>query len=159
MANKTISLQKTRQVIRLRSQGKGIKAISSLVGIARNTVKKYLSRLADSGLDLEAVLALSDMDLQSFLQDKPIVPISTKQEILERLLPIYCKRLKRKGVTKEMLHQEYKAKHPDGYSRSGFCRHLQIYEKTHKSVMHLEHKAGDKLCIDFAGKKTLYRRY
>lgn len=52
MANKTISMQKTRQLIRLRSQGKGIKAISSLVGIARNTVKKYLSRLSESGLDL-----------------------------------------------------------------------------------------------------------
>lgn len=153
MANKTISMQKTRQVLRLRSQGKGLKAISSLIGIARNTVKKYLSRLVESGLDFEAALALSDMDLQSLLQDKPIVPVSTKQEILERLLPIYCKRLKRKGVTKEMLHQEYKAKYPDGYSRSGFCRHIQLYEKAHSSVMHLEHKAGDKLYIDFAGQK------
>ena len=153
MANKTISMQKTRQVLRLRSQGKGLKAISSLVGIARNTVKKYLSRLSESGLDLEAALALSDLDLQSLLQDKAIVPISTKQEILEGLLPIYCKRLKRKGVTKEMLHQEYKSKYPDGYSCSGFCRHIQLYEQTHKSVMHLEHKAGDKLYIDFAGQK------
>lgn len=96
---------------------------------------------------------MSDLDLQSLLQDKAIVPVSTKQEILERLLPIYCKRLKRKGVTKEMLHQEYKSKYPDGYSRSDFCRHIQLYEKPHSSVMHLEHKAGDKLYIDFAGQK------
>jgi len=153
MANKTISMQKTRQVLRLRSQGKGIKSISSLLSLARNTVKKYLSRLEESGLDFESALSLSDMDLQSLLQEKPIVPLSTKQEILDRLLPIYCKRLKRKGVTREMLHQEYKSKYPDGYSRSGFCRHLRLYQDTHKSVMHLEHKAGDKLYIDFAGKK------
>lgn len=153
MANKTITMQKTRQVLRLRSQGKGIKAISSLVGIARNTVKKYLSRLTESELDLESALALSDLELQLLLQDKPIVPLSTRQEVLESLLPVYCKRLKRKGVTREMLHQEYKAKYPDGYSRSGFCRHLQLYQNTHKSVMHLEHKAGDKLYIDFAGQK------
>ena len=146
-------MQKTRQVLRLRSQGKGLKAISGLVGIARNTVKKYLSRLVESGLDLEAALSLSDLDLQSLLQEQPIVPLSSKREILESLLPVYCKRLKRKGVTKEMLHQEYKSKYPDGYSRSGFCRHIQLYEKIHKSVMHLEHKAGDKLYIDFAGKK------
>lgn len=153
MANKTISMHKTRQVLRLRSQGKGIKAISSLVGIARNTVKKYLSRLEESALGFEKALALSDLDLQSLLQDKPVVPVSTRQEILESLLPIYCKRLKRKGVTREMLHQEYKAKYPDGYSRSSFCLHIQLYEKTHQSVMHLEHKAGDKLYIDFAGQK------
>jgi Transposase and inactivated derivatives len=153
MANNTISMQKIRQVLRLRSQGKGLKAISGLVGIARNTVKKYLSRLVESGLDLEAALSLSDLDLQSLLQEQPIVPLSSKREILESLLPVYCKRLKRKGVTKEMLHQEYKSKYPDGYSRSGFCRHIQLYEKIHKSVMHLEHKAGDKLYIDFAGKK------
>jgi len=153
MANKTISMQKIRQVLRLRSQGKGIKSISSLLSLARNTVKKYLSRLEESGLDFDSALSLSDMDLQSLLQEKPIVPLSTKQEILDRLLPIYCKRLKRKGVTREMLHQEYKSKYPDGYSRSGFCRHLRLYQDTHKSVMHLEHKAGDKLYIDFAGKK------
>lgn len=146
-------MKKIRQVLRLRSQGKEIKAISSLLSIARNTVKKYLSRLEESGLDFESALGLSNLDLQSLLQDKPIVPVSTKQEILERLKPIYCKRLKRKEVTKEMLHQEYKAKYPDGYSRSSFCRHIQLYEKTHSSVMQLEHKAGDKLYIDFAGQK------
>lgn len=142
MANQPISMHKTRQVLRLRSQDKGIKSISSLVGIARNTIKKYLSRLKESGLEFDAALALSDIDLQSLLQDKPMVPVSTKQEILERLLPIYCKCLKRKGVTKEMLHQEYKAKYPDGYSRSGFCRHIQLYEKTHSSVMHRNIRPG-----------------
>lgn len=78
MANQPISMHKTRQVLRLRSQDKGIKSISSLVGIARNTIKKYLSRLKESGLDFDAALALSDMDLQSLLQDKPMVPVSTK---------------------------------------------------------------------------------
>ncbi|WP_157257485.1 hypothetical protein [Dysgonomonas macrotermitis] len=50
---------------------------------------KYLSRLAESKLDFEAALALSELELQSLLQDKPEVPVSTKQEILERLLPIW----------------------------------------------------------------------
>lgn len=61
--------------------------------------------------------------------------------------------MKRKGVIREMLHQEYKSKYPDGYSRSGFCQHLRNYQNQHSSVMHLDHKAGDKLYIDFAGQK------
>jgi Response regulator containing a CheY-like receiver domain and an HTH DNA-binding domain len=81
-------MQKTRQVLRLRSQGKGIKSISSLLSLARNTVKKYLSRLEESGLDFDSALFLSDIDLQSLLQEKPIVLVSTKQEIssIERSL-------------------------------------------------------------------------
>lgn len=153
MANKTITMQKMRQVLRLRSQGKGIKSIHKLLDLSRNTVKKYLSRLESSGVDIESALALSDLDLQQLLQEKYVAPKSTRLEILEKLLPTYCKRLKRKGVTKEMLHQEYKKQYPDGYSRSGFCRHIQVYEKKNSVVMHLEHKAGDKLYIDFAGQK------
>lgn len=137
MTNKAISMQKLHQILRLRSQGKGIRNISSLLGVSRNTVKKYLSALEKSGLGFESGLALKDLDLQNLLQGKPEVPISTRQEILERLLPIYCKHLKRKGVTREMLHQEYKAKYPDGYSRSGFCLHLRNYQNQHSVVMHL----------------------
>ncbi len=153
MANKTIAMQKMRQVLRLRSQGKGIKSIHKLLDLSRNTVKKYLSRLESSGVDIDSALALSDFDLQNLLQEKSVAPISTRQEILEKLLPTYCKRLKRKGVTREMLHQEYKKQYPDGYSRSGFCRYIQLYEKRSTTTMHLEHKAGDKLYIDFAGQK------
>ena len=42
MGNKKITMQKLRQVLRFYSQGKGTKTISSIVGISRNTVKKYL---------------------------------------------------------------------------------------------------------------------
>lgn len=154
MANKTISMQKTRQMLRLRSQGKGIRNISGLISLSRNTVKKYLTRLEELGVSFESALALSDLDLQSLLQPPvEVVSPSSRYETLQSLLPTYCKRLKRKGVTKEMLHQEYKAKYPDGYSRSGFCRLIRLFESTHSPVMHLEHKAGDKLYIDFAGQK------
>lgn len=153
MANNPIGMQRMRQVLRLRSQGKGIKTISSLLGVSRNTVKKYLTRLDESGKSIESALELSDLDLQALLQPVQEIIPSSRYEVLHSLLPLYCKRLKRKGVTREMLHQEYKAKYPDGYSRSGFCRHLRDFQKTYNVVMHLEHKAGDKLYIDFAGQK------
>ena len=35
-------MQKVKQVVRLYGQGKGAKAISSSLAIARNTIKKYL---------------------------------------------------------------------------------------------------------------------
>ena len=146
-------MQKLRQSFRLHSQGKGSKAIASYLGMSRTTVKKYLSRLKGSRVDLEGVFSLSDKDLSSLLQDRTPLPANKRKEELEQLLPIYFKRLKRKGVTRKMLYEEYRQKYPDGYGISRFCDYLTQYQSANNIVMHLEHKAGDKLYIDFAGKR------
>lgn len=153
MPNKLIKMGNLRQILRLYSQEKGSKAIASARHISRTTVKKYLTRLKDSGLDAEEAILLSDKELSALLQEREPTPPSVRMEELEKLLSIYCKRLKRKGVTREMLYQEYKKKHPAGYSKSRFCDYIRAYEVKNNAVMHLEHKAGDKLFLDFAGKK------
>lgn len=153
MPNKLISMQKLRHLLRLHSQGKSTKAIASLLGMSRTTVKKYLSRFKESGMENEQVLGLSDKDLSDLLQEKEPPVVNDRLATLEKLLPTYCKRLKRKGVTREMLYREYKERHPEGYSRSRFCDYLNQYQSTSNVVMHLEHKAGDKLFINFAGRK------
>jgi transposase len=68
----------------------------------------------------------------------------------------YQDELKRTGVTRQLLWEEYVAAHPGGYSYSQFCYHLQQIAKTARPTMHLEHKPGDKLYIDFAGKTLAY---
>lgn len=153
MPNKSVSMQKLKQVLRLYSQGKGTKAISSLQHLSRTTVKKYLTRFKESGKSIEELLSLSDPELSVIVRGDMGTPSNSRLEELYKLLPVYCKRLKRKGVTREMLHKEYKSQYPEGYSRSSFCRYIEEYRKVHNTVMHLEHKAGDKLFIDFAGKK------
>jgi len=72
------------------------------------TVKKYLSRFKESGMESEQALGLSDQDLCCLLQDKEADPVNGRLEVLQKLLPLYFKRLKRKGVTREMLYREYK---------------------------------------------------
>lgn len=118
MPNKSITMNKLRQVLRLHSQGKGTKSIASFLSMSRTTVKKYLSRFKDSGMSLEEVLSLADKDLSGFLQEKEIEFTNEHLIVLEKLLPVYCKRLKRKGVTREMLYREYKERYPEGVSKS-----------------------------------------
>lgn len=68
MSNKTISMLKLRQVIRLYNQGKGTKAIAGMLFISRNTIKKYLHIFLSSGLSYESFSAMSDLELsQKFL--------------------------------------------------------------------------------------------
>lgn len=56
-------------------------------------------------------------------------------------------------MSRRKLYKEYISEHPDGYSLSSFDRFIQRHMGMSCSVMHLEHKAGDKLFIDFAGDK------
>jgi len=153
MSNKPITMQKLKQVIRLYGQGKGTKSITRMVGISRNTVKKYLQIFHSSALSYEQFYNLNDSELASMFEVKKTHEPSQKQLHLDAMLPELCKQLKRKGVTREQLHKQYIEKHPDGYALSSFCNYIQLYLAQSHPVMHIEHKAGEKMYIDFAGNK------
>ena len=154
MSNKQLGMEKIRQVLRCYSQGYGTKSISSMLTVSRNTVKKYLQVFQRSGLDYEGVLSLSDQELSELFHEKTRVKTeSERMEELKSLLPEYCKRLQKKGVTREALHREYLSSHPDGYGRTRFYILIQQHIACSRPIMYLEHKAGDKVFIDFAGDK------
>ena len=70
---------------------------------------------------------------------------------LEALLPEYAARLSRRGVTVKTLYEEYRETHPDGYRHAGFGNYLMRYRMVTHVVGHVEHYAGDRMYIDFAG--------
>lgn len=147
-------MQKLRQIIRLYCQGTGIKTIHSMIGTSRNTIKKYIHKMSNLGLTYEEFSAKSDAELSDLFTAPPAPSTSNRrQEELEAMMPDLLKKLKKKGVTREMLHKEYLSKHPDGYARSRFNNYLNIHGHLSRPVMHIDHKAGDKVYIDFAGSK------
>lgn len=153
MSNKTISMLKLRQVIRLYNQGKGTKAIAGMLFISRNTIKKYLHIFLSSGLSYEAFSEMSDLELSQKFLVATHPEKSQRQIDMEALLPRICRELKRKGGTKEMLYRQYIEKYPEGYGISRFCGFIRLYLAQHRPVMHIEHQAGDKMYIDFTGQK------
>jgi transposase len=56
-------------------------------------------------------------------------------------------------VNRYGLWLEYKQQVPEGYQYSQFCYHYQQWRRSKQATLHLEHKAGDKLFVDFAGEK------
>jgi transposase len=61
--------------------------------------------------------------------------------------------LRRTGVSRWLLWSEYKAAYPKGYNYSQFCYHFQHWQQSQDVVMHFEYEAGDKLFVDYTGKK------
>ncbi|GHT75996.1 hypothetical protein AGMMS50262_13010 [Bacteroidia bacterium] len=154
MANKKIEMHKIKLIIRLHGQGNGSRSISGKVHLSRNTVKKYLDIFRSSGMSYELFFRLSDKEVATmFFVSENQYAKSERQAALEKLLPELCKRLKRKGVTKADLFKEYREQQSQGYRISRFNEVLNLYLESKRPIMHIDHKAGDKMYVDFTGQR------
>ena len=154
MSNKTIEMFTIRQVLRLYASGRGTKYISQSTGVARNTVKKYLYRYVQLKITLEELDRMSDAQMSKAFLVKQSVAIPDKRVTdLEALLPSLVSMLKKRGVTKQMVYEKYIASCPDGYKSSAFRERLNAFTHQGKGSMRIEHKAGDKMFVDYTGKK------
>lgn len=155
MANKTILMSRIRQIFRLHAQGRSKKQISILTGCSRNTVKKYLHRFIEKRLTFTEIDQMNDHDLEQVFCPSEAPTREERFEQLQALMPELEKQMKRKGMTIGILWQQYHEQYPDGYAITQFYKHYRHYIKRARPVMHMEHKAGDKVFIDFAGEKLV----
>jgi transposase len=135
------------------SQGRSKLSIAAQTGVSRNTAKRYMATFDASGLTFEQVNTLNDKELDDFFGTVKEQPPKDRLLNLQRCFPNIDKELKRTGVTRHMLWEAYKKEFPDGFGYTQFCFHLTNWKARVNPVMHQDHKAGDKLYIDFAGVK------
>ena len=152
MANKQIEMRKVKKIFKLYTQGISRRKISSQTDISRNTVSKYIDFFQRYKLTGYEVSSMTIEELSTLFKSEP-KPKTTRLSILEQYFPYFDKELKRTGVTRYLLWEEYISKHPNGFGRSQFFYWYSQWRKEVSPVMHFEHKAGDKLFIDFTGKK------
>lgn len=145
-----------RQILTLKSSGHSHGQIKRMLGISKTTILKYIHAADALDQSYESLLALSDLELSTVLQSKGSEEIPQRLSELEAFFPRMEKELKRVGVSRWRLWNEYKLQHPNGYNYSRFCHHFKRWRKAGEAVMHFDHKAGDKLYIDYAGKKLHY---
>ena len=153
MANKTITMSKIKHVLQLYFQGRSKLLIVQQTGISRNTIKKYLKECLASGLSNEDVLKLSEKELEKLFIKPEAKVISSLHQNLFSLFPLFDKELKKKGITCMTLWKRYRDQYPDGVGRSQFNRYFHEWRNQSNGTMRMEHKAGDKLYVDYAGDK------
>lgn len=147
MANNPIGMIKIRQILRLQSQGCSKLQIAAQTGIARNTLKKYIKEFIASGLTFDEINELSDKELEDLFVKPEDKPLNERLQTLFSLFPAIDKELKKKGVTRQLLWEEYKRNHPDGVGKSQFKHYYAQWKAQVNPTMHMEHKAGDKLYV------------
>src|SRR5882672_10349967 len=103
MAAKAIRMEKLKQILRLKQEGLSIKAIVRLTGISRPTVKKYLSRIKDTGIDERDVATCSGKELAqtAFDTDSTECKGIRYQQLVTHF--VYAEtELKKTGVTRQL---------------------------------------------------------
>lgn len=155
MANKLISMSSIRIVLKSHVEGMGKQTISTRLGLSRNTVKRYIHLYTVLGLSIEEINGMSDKELEQ-LFSKSELPSSTHKEQLQDLygfFPYMMKELRRKGVTRQLMWEEYHRRYPEGYRSTQFNEYYNRWQHRVEPGMHITHKAGDKMYVDYAGEK------
>lgn len=153
MSNSLIIMSKVRAILEMHAQGVSKKTMSSRTGVSRNTVKKYIREFIAKGVLLEELMKLSDTELEKVFMVEPSYPNDEKYSQLKELFSGMEKELKRKGATLQKEWEKYMLVYPDGYRLSQFKVHYNRWRKKSDTTMHMDHKAGDKMYVDYAGQK------
>jgi transposase len=143
-------MRKTREVLRLKwVLGRSHREIQRATGVGVSTVSETATRAKAAGLEWTAVEQLTDDELEARLYPK--APQGTPRPLPD---PLYLHtELRRAGVTLKLLHVEYLEQQPDGYGYTQFCRHYNEWADRRRLTMRQVHRAGEKLFVDYAGKK------
>ena len=143
-------MRKLREFLRLHFENKLTgRAIARSLHVSPATAHGYLGRIKVSGLTWPLTPELDS--------DEALTRVLFTEECVvkdKRPAPDWAAvhlELKKKHVTKQLLWEEYKGNQPDGYQYSAFCRHYAEWAQRLQLSMRQEHRAGEKLFIDFSG--------
>jgi transposase len=152
MATERLSMRNIREVLRQKwVLKKSHREAARSIGISAGAVGSVMLRAQELGLDWKQTCQLSDEALEERLYGaKP------GTDALRPPLPdpafLHLER-SRPGVTLELLHLEYLEKNPGGYRYTQFCEHYRRWLKKRRLSMRQVHRAGEKLFVDYSGKK------
>lgn len=140
-------MRKIREVLRLKTEGFSDRQIAVAIGSARSTVQECIRRAREAGLSWPLAPELDESALHGQLYRRSVPLSRTPQPDFAEL----HRELRRRGVTRLLLWEEYKAAHPDGWQYSVFCDQYRRWRARQELVLRQDHVPGDKLFVDYAG--------
>lgn len=138
-------------ILKTYQRSRSIKSTARSTGCSRNTVRSYLRLAAAYDKDLNVVLALPTAELR--LVFFPGTPAATfdRQADFELHFDGWFKELKRTGVTRQLLWEEYRQRVSGGYGYTRWCNLFREIAGRKNLTMALHHQPGELLQLDYAG--------
>lgn len=155
MATERLAMYRVKEILRQKHELKrSHREVARALGVSAGTVASAVSRAAQLGLDWSAIDALDDADLEARLYG-PRGGSRDDARPLPDPAALHVE-LRRPGVTLQLLHLEYLERHPNGYRYTKFCDVYRQWTERRSPPMRQVHVAGDKMFVDYSGKKPHY---
>ena len=144
-------MRKLTEVLSLRYQHKlGYQQIGRSCSIGVGTVHKYLKRFEAAGLTWPLGEDWDEARLNAKLFP-PTGPATVTAHTLPDFAAMHEQLRGNKLVTLQLLWEEYREVNPDGYRYSRYCYLYQRWRSKLDVVLRQQHKAGEKMFVDWAG--------
>ena len=141
-------MSKIRKILNYHfKRGLSRREISRALKVSRYVVNQYIADFKISGLSLEEAFGLSDSVLLDRITGSRQNKKDERYKVIQDNISGWLVELKKPGVTRRLLWEEYKSKYPDGYSLAQFCYHFQVLSSYKNVYMHMDYKAGDKMFV------------
>jgi transposase len=145
-------MRKIKEILRLHFEQKlGQRQIARSVNTSQSTVHEYLARMKAAGLRWPLGDEWDEERLERTLFPPGQAPAKLPARIQPDFNHIRQQLERHRDLTLELLWEEFRQQHPDGYSYSRFCKLYRHWKKRQDVVMRQDHRPGEKLFLDWAG--------
>jgi transposase len=144
-------MRKIKDVLRLKHEGHGQRAIARSCGVAQSTVVEYVKRAGAAGLSWPLPPALGDAELEERLFPSCLAIPPTKPPPDCETIYAELRRYRTVHLTLMQLWIEYKEINPEGYQYTQFCEYYRRWRGKLDYCMRQEHRAGEKVFVDYCG--------
>lgn len=156
MANKSITMSKIRQIMKLYTQHMGKRKIGERLGISKNTVKLYIDQFYQLKRPWDDLSRLTDFELNKLFHPPKCAQFNTNLKQLYDFFPVMEKQLRKRGMTVAKQFLEYRKLYPDTYGETSFYHYYKKWRHKVNPAMPIVHTIGDKMYVDFAGATLPY---
>ena len=146
-------MRKVKEVLRLRFElGLGQRQIARSCGMGLGTVHEYLERAVAAGIGWPLPEGLGEEELEAKLfGNQPVQAGAVRQRSQPDWNTIHQQLQQHRHLTLQLVWEEYRQANPEGYRYSWFCERYQHWRRHLDVVLRQEHKAGEKMFVDWAG--------
>ena len=148
MPGPRLPMRKIRDVLRLSAAGMSKRQIAASLGVSATAAGECIRRARRAGLAWPLPDELSDEELERRLYP---LPTAAKDRRPRPDWAAIHRELRRPGVTLQLLWEEHRAVHSDGYGYSRFCELYRAWEARLSPTMRQNHVAGERMFVDYAG--------
>lgn len=144
-------MRKIKEILRLHFLGLKQRQIARSCSVGQSTVSTYVGAAEAAGLRWDEIADWDESRLIAKLMPAAAAPGPRPRIPAPDFAALHAELQQHKHLTLQLVWEEYRGQHPDGYRYSRFCELYQRWRRQQEVVLRQEHRAGEKLFVDYAG--------